>query len=275
MNCTLEGVLNLLRKPAVTSSDLTYGLTDLGLDGTQHVMIHASLKSFGTFEGGARGAVDALLGRTATLIAPAFTYSTLLTRPTSLSSARFHRDMRVSRDIGRVPQEMVERADARRSMHPTLSFIALGEQAAAITAAQSLDSPYRPVGALYDLGGYALLMGVDHGSNTSIHYGEHLGGMPLLTRYVHTPHGVLPSAFPNCSADFENLAPELEGHYREIRIGSSVVRLYRVRELVDATVRYLTRDPEGLLCSYRGCRCQEVRQMLRQRGLEPRRHMGL
>ncbi|THF88534.1 AAC(3) family N-acetyltransferase [Deinococcus sp. KSM4-11] len=268
-------MLNLLRKPAVTPADLERGLTELGLDGTQHVMVHASLKSFGTLDGGARGAVDALLGRTATLMAPAFTYSTLMTRPTSLSSARFHRDMRVSRDIGRVPQEMVERASAQRSSHPTLSFIAIGEQAAAITAAQSLDSPYRPVGALYDLDGFALLIGVDHGSNTSIHYGEHLAGMPLLTRYVHTPQGVLPTAFPNCSADFENLAQELEGQYREVRVGTSELRLYRVRALVDTTVRFLAQTPEGLLCTYRGCRCQEVRQLVRQRGLEPRRHVGL
>ncbi|WP_412028987.1 AAC(3) family N-acetyltransferase [Deinococcus yunweiensis] len=268
-------MLNLLRKPSVTPADLERGLAELGLDGTQHVMVHASLKSFGTLEGGARGAVDALVASTATLVAPAFTYSTLMSRPGALSTPRFHRDMRVSRDIGRVPQELVDRAAALRSMHPTLSFIALGEQAAAITAAQTLDSPYRPVGALYDLDGYALLMGVDHGSNTSIHYGEHLAGIPLLTRYVHTPQGVLPTAFPNCSADFDNLAPALTGLYRTARVGSSELQLYPVRALVDATVAFLTQHPEGLLCTYRGCRCQEVRQLVRQRGLDPRPHVGL
>jgi aminoglycoside 3-N-acetyltransferase len=131
------------------------------------------------------------------------------------------------------------------------------------------------VGALYDLDGYALLIGVDHGSNTSIHYGEHLAGLPLLTRYVHTPQGVLPTAFPNCSADFENLAPELEGQYRSVTVGASELRLYPVRALVDTTVAFLSRHPEGLLCTYRGCRCQEVRQLVRQRGLAPRKHVGL
>lgn len=268
-------MLNLLRRPALSSADLDRGLAELGLDGSQHLIIHASLKSFGSLDGGARAVVDALQRHTATLVAPAFTYSTLLSRPTTTSSIRFHRDMRVSRDIGRVPQELVERAQAVRSTHPTLSFIALGEQAAAITSAQTLDNPYRPIGALYDLDGFALMIGVDFGSNTSLHYGEYLAGVPLLTRYVMTPQGVLPTAFPNCSADFENLSPQLGGRGRSVQVGPSELRLYRVRDLVDTTVEFLQVNPEGLLCTYRGCRCQEVRGMVRQGGLHPRLHLGL
>ena len=268
-------MLNLLRRPAISTADLNLGLADLGLDGTQHLIVHASLKSFGSLDGGARAVVDSLQRRAATLVAPAFTYSTLLSRPTTSSSIRFHRDMRVSRDIGRVSQEMVERADAVRSQHPTLSFIALGEQAAAIMAAQTLDNPYRPIGALYDLGGYALMIGVDFGSNTSLHYGEYLAGIPQLTRYVMTPQGVLPTTFPNCSADFENLVPQLGGRFRSVQVGSSELRLYRIRDLVDSTVEFLQANPEGLLCTYRNCRCQEVRGLLRQDGLRPRRHVGL
>lgn len=268
-------VLNLLRRPAVSAQELDDGLAELGLDGTQHVIVHASLKSFGSMDGGARTVVDTLWRRTATLVAPAFTYNTLLTRPNSVVHGKYHRDSRVSRDIGRVPQELVERRESWRSFHPTLSFIALGAEAQRITAAQSLESPYRPIGALYDLDGYALLIGVDFGSNTSIHYGEHLAGMPLLTRYVPLDGQVLPTAFPNCSADFDNLAPEMHFRGRSARVGQSVLRLYRVRDLVDATVQLLSRDPEGLLCTYRGCRCQEIRDRVRREGLKPRPHIGL
>ncbi|BDP41578.1 AAC(3) family N-acetyltransferase [Deinococcus aetherius] len=264
-------MLNLLRKPPVTPAELDEGLGELGLDGSQHVIVHASLKSFGQMEGGARAVVDTLVARTATLVAPAFTYNTLLRHPGSPVHARFHRDSRVSRDIGRVPQELVERASAVRSFHPTLSFIALGEEAGRVTGVQTLDSPYEPIGALYDLGGYALLMGVDFGSNTTIHFGEHVAGMPLLTRYVPVNGQVLPTAFPNCSADFERMTPSV--HARSTRVGGSTLRLYRVRDLVDATVGALTRDPELLLCTAPGCRCQEVRRMVRQKGLTPRPHL--
>jgi aminoglycoside 3-N-acetyltransferase len=261
-------VLNLLRKPAATPADLDAGLVALGLDGSQHLIVHASLRAFGQLDGGAKAVVDTLAARAATVVAPAFTYNTLLRHATSPVHARFHRDSRVSRDMGRVPQELVERADARRSFHPTLSFIALGAEAGRITAAQTLSSPYQPVGALYDLGGFALMLGVDFGSNTTIHFGEYVAGMPLLTRYVSLDGTVLPTAFPNCSADFERLVPYVRG--ASTRVGGATLRLYPIRELVDATVRLLTHDPEALLCTYPSCRCQEVRKLVRQHGLTPR-----
>lgn len=265
-------MLNLLRKAPVTPAELDAGLAELGLDGTQHVIVHASLKSFGQLEGGSRTLVDTLTARTATVVAPAFTYATLLRHATSPIHHRFRRDSRVSRDIGRVPQELVERTDAARSFHPTLSFIAWGAEAERVTGTQTLVSPYQPIGALYELDGLALLMGVDFGSNTTIHYGEHVAGMPLLTRYVPLDGQVLPTAFPNCSADFGRLEPYVQG--RRVQVGGAALRLYRVRELVDATVRLLTQDPEALLCTYPGCRCQEVRRLVRQQGLTPRPHLA-
>ena len=266
-------MFNLTRRAPVTAADLDQGLRALGLSGQEHVIVHASLRSFGHLEGGARAVVDTLGGRTATVVAPAFTYATLLSRPTSPVHASFHRDSRVSRDIGQVPQELVARAEAWRSFHPALSFVALGAEAERVTASQSLESPYQPIGALYDLDGYALLMGVDFGSNTTIHYGEHLAGMPLLTRWVPLGGRVLPTAFPNCSADFAALEPFVQG--RQVQVGSAQLRLYRVRDLVDAAVNLLHTQPEALLCRVRSCRCQLVRERVRAEGLRPRPHHGL
>ena len=269
------GVFNLLRKPSVTALELDSGLAALGLNGTQHLIVHASLKSFGQLEGGARTVVDALLARTATLVAPAFTYNTLLNTPAERPRSTFHRDSRVSRDIGRVPQELVERAAAVRSFHPTLSFIALGRQADWIVTQQSLEQPYQPIGALYELDGYALLIGVDFGSNTSLHYAEYLAGIPQLTRYVSLGGQICPTTFPNCSADFDNLLPYLHGRERAVAVGHAHLRLYRVRDLVDAGVRLLHQDPEGLLCTYKYCRCQQVRDLIRRQGLHPHEHRPL
>lgn len=263
-------MLSVLRgKRSLHSSALDEGLSRLGLDGTQHLIIHASLRSFGQVEGGANTVVDALIHRSATVMAPAFTYGTLLRSPTAVARQEFRRTTRVSRDIGQIPQNMVERPEALRSFHPTLSFIAIGEAAQAITAAQTLASPYQPIGELYRLDGYALLLGTQFDSNTTIHFGEHLAGMPLLTRYVPLGGSVVPTSFPNCSADFGTL----EGYVQSVattKIGSAGVRLYRVRDLVDQTVRLLGQNPEALLCTDRYCRCREVRDMVRQYGLRPR-----
>ena len=263
-------MLNLARRVQVTPQGLDEGLSALGLNGSQHLIVHSSLRSFGQLEGGAATLLHALTRRSATLVAPAFSYQTLLRGPHSPIHAQFQRDTRVSRDIGRLPQQLVECPAALRSMHPALSFVALGEQAAYVTGRQSLESPYSPIGALYDLDGYALLIGVDHSSNTSIHYGEYLAGMPLLTRYVPQQGVVAASSFPNCSADFEVLGPYVLPSIAYA--GRSRLRLYRVRALVDATVRLLTQDPEALLCTYASCRCQQVRERVRQEGLRPRPH---
>jgi len=265
-------MLNLARRLSVSPVSFKKKLASLGLNGTQNVIVHSSLKSFGTLEGGVGTLLDGLETATATLVAPAFSYQTLLRGPDSPIHAQFERATRVSRDIGRLAQVMVERPDAKRSSHPALSFVALGEQAEEVLDRQTLANPYAPIGALYDLGGFALLAGVDHSSDTSIHYGEYLAGMPLLTRYLPQDGRVTACSFPNCSADFERLAPYV--HPVTAYAGRSKLRLFQVRELVDATVRLLQQDPEALLCTYPSCRCQQVRQMVRQGGLKPRRHAG-
>ncbi|WP_189642324.1 AAC(3) family N-acetyltransferase [Deinococcus piscis] len=263
-----------MNKSAVAAAELDAGLAKLGLDGTQHVLAHASLRSFGRLEGGARTLVDVLAARTATLAAPAFTYATMLYRPTDPVHARFTRDRRVSRELGRLPQEMVERAAAQRSFHPTLSFVALGEQAEYVTRRQSLGQPYGPVGALYELGGYSLMVGTDWDSNTAIHYGEYLAGVPYLSRWAELNGAVAEMAFPNCSADFGNLAPYVHDLASVVRVGQSTLQLYPLRDLVDRAVTLLQADPKALLCRSRSCRCQQVGALIDREGLRPRAHQA-
>lgn len=267
-----DSVFNLMNKSAVQRADLAAALRDLGLDGSQHVLAHASLRSFGRLEGGSRALVDTLLESTATLAAPAFTYATMLYRPTDAVHARFSRDRRVSHELGRLPQEMVERREALRSFHPTLSFVAIGDEAEYVTSHQTLAEPYGPVGALYELGGYSLMMGTDWDSNTSVHYGEYLAGVPYLSRWAELDGQVVEMAFPNCSADFANLAPHVDDLGSVVRVGKSTLQLYPIRGLVDRAVHMLEQSPKGLLCRSRSCRCQQVGRLIDQQGLQPRAH---
>ena len=265
-------VFSLMKKTPVSRAMLDEGLAALGLSGTEHVLAHASLRSFGRLEGGSRVLVDTLLGRTATLAAPAFTYATMLYRPTDPVHARYSRDRRVSRDLGRLPQEMVERADAQRSFHPTLSFVAIGEEAGYITAHQSLAEPYGPVGALYELGGYSLIIGTDWDSCTAVHYAEYLAGVPYLSRWAELNGEIAEMAFPNCSADFANLQPHVEDLGRRVQIGRSRVQLFPIRPLVDRAAALLQQNPKALLCRSRSCRCQQVARLIDEQGLQPRMH---
>ena len=71
------------------------------------------------------------------------------------------------------------------------AFAAVG-QAERITAhtpliSHGLDSP---VGRAYELDGQVLLLGVDHGSNTTIHLCENMAGVPAPARKIpHDPEG--------------------------------------------------------------------------------------
>lgn len=261
-----------MNKSAIQRGELEVGLRKLGLDGTQHVLAHASLRSFGRLEGGSRVLVDALLGSAATVAAPAFTYATMLYKPTDPVHARFTRDRRVSRELGRLPQDMVERREALRSFHPTLSFVAIGAEARYITQRQTLAEPYGPVGALYELGGYSLMVGTDWDSSTAVHYAEYLAGVPYLSRWAELDGEVVEMAFPNCSADFGNLAFHVEDLGTVVRVGKSTLQLYPLRELVDRAVTLLQANPKALLCRSRSCRCQQVGRMIDAQGVQPRHH---
>lgn len=274
-------MLNFLRRPAVTEDELEGALAECGLDGSPHVIVHASLRAFGHIDGGAPAVLRALRGRAATVVMPAFSYYTLVwpeegrgpdwPRPAPPPGANFGRYTKVSPDIGRVAQTLVDNPNAARSFHPALSFVAVGDKADEVLGVQSLDVPYAPIGKLYDEDGLAVLFGVDHRSNTTVHYGEYLAGMPLLDRYVLVNGRVQKTSFPNCSADFGRLAPHVQG--ATAQVGRGRISVFRVRELVDRTRELLARDPEALLCTYPGCRCQTVRRMVRERGLTPRTHV--
>ncbi|WP_027480703.1 AAC(3) family N-acetyltransferase [Deinococcus pimensis] len=274
-------MLNFMRRPAVSEEEIGAALAEAGLDSSRDVIVHASLRAFGFIEGGAPAVIRALREHSATLVMPAFSYYTLVwpeegrqpdwPRPTPPAGAGFGRYTRVSSDIGRVPQTLVEDPRVLRSFHPALSFVATGAHAAEILDAQTLESPYAPIGKLYDLDGLAVLFGVDHRSNTTMHYGEYLAGVPQLDRYVLVNGQVRHTTFPNCSADFQRIAPHVTG--TTVNLGRGRLSVFRVRDLVDATRDLVTRDPEALLCTYPGCRCQAVRKLIRRNGLTPREHL--
>jgi aminoglycoside 3-N-acetyltransferase len=270
-------VLNLFRRSAVKPAQLRSALEDLGVGG-QVAIAHTSLSAFGYVEGGAQGMGEALVSSLRTLLMPAFTYYTLVwpperaqpdwPQPPPRSRVAFCQDSRISPDIGRVAQWLADQPGRLRSAHPALSFAAIGPDAENLLRGQTLENPYGPIGELYRLDGLVILLGVDHRSNTSMHYGEYLAGQALLPRYVMVGEEVRETYFPNCSAAFDRIAPLLSG--RSLRLEQGRIAVFRVREVVDTTTEVILRDPEALLCNYLGCRCQQVRTLVRRFGLRPR-----
>lgn len=263
----------------VSAEDLAGALTYLGARPERPVIVHASLSAFGQVSGGAPAVVQGLRQAAGTVLAPAFTYYSKVWPPEHRASdwpARpspdgppFRLDARVSAEVGRVPQALLELPGALRSAHPALSFAAVGPGSNALLAPQTLAHPYAPIGVLHQLDGDVLLLGVDHTANTSVHYAEHLAGRPLLRRFLNGPDGIVSAAFPNCSAGFGAIEPRL-GRLRSVRVGRAIVQRVPVRDVVSETLRLIEADPEALLCQFSACRCQAVRAQTRLGALRPR-----
>ena len=254
-------------------SDLKTGFSKLGL-GKSLVIAHASLKAFGTIEGGADTMLNALLDSVRGIIMPTFTYMTMLNpevgppkngitygSETDLNkmAVAYYPDMPVDTLMGVLPEILRGHPKAKRSMHPIQSFA--GIRADAIINVQTIYNPLAPIGALADSDGWVLLLGVDHRVNTSIHYAEKLGGRFQFIRWALMQDRVLECpGFPGDSEGFEAIAPAVEKYTRRVEIGNALVQAVHLKSLIKVVVDQLKENPFVLLCQRPDCeRCTAVR----------------
>lgn len=253
------------------------GLRRLGIPPGAPVIAHASLSAFGPTAGGASTVVEALLDVFSAVIMPVFTYVTMVTPEigpacngleygaedgNNRRAQFFYPGMPADRLMGVIPEQLRRSAKAQRSAHPILSFA--GVNADAALRSQTLQFPLAPIQALLHGGGWALLLGVDHTANTSIHLGERLAGREPFLRWALTPDGVMACpGFPGCSDGFQALEPALAGAAHTARIGVGLAQAFRLADLIDGVQVYLKKDPLGLLCEHSYCpRCFDARRRI-------------
>ena len=171
-----------------TVETMTGDLRALGVAQGMTLIVHSSLSSLGWVCGGAVGLILALqsaLGRAGTLVMP--THSGDLSDPAPWENPPvpqewwqtiretmpvFNRDLTPTRGVGVVPETFRKQEGVVRSDHPTTSFAAWGRHRRYIVRGQRLEysmDSHSPLGRIYRLGGYVLLIGVGHERNTSIH----------------------------------------------------------------------------------------------------------
>ncbi|MCL4169714.1 UNVERIFIED_CONTAM: hypothetical protein GTU68_045142 [Idotea baltica] len=132
----------------------------------------------------------------------------------------------------------------KRSNHPTVSAAAIGPNADALIEHHELHDRFgesSPQGKLYELDGHILLLGVDHGNNTSLHLAEARAELaPMVTdgapvwfegerRWVELSHREDDAElFAQIGDDFAKT-----GRERRAPIGVGIGRLSRARDIVD------------------------------------------
>lgn len=223
-------------------------LRSLGVKTGGVLLVHASFRATRPVEGGPLGLIEALrdaLGAGGTLVMPSWSgEDDQPFEPTRTPACP---------SLGVVADTFWRRPGVVRSHH-VFAFAASGPEAAGITSGPLPLPPHIPqsaVGRVHDLDGQVLLLGVGHDADTMLHLAELIAGVPYRVPKYCT---VLQDGHPvrigygendHCCERFA-LAGEwlrARGLQSEGRVGHAPALLARARDIVDAALEHLARDP--------------------------------
>lgn len=255
----------------LTMASLTAALRSIGVREGQTVLVHTKMSALGWVYGSAQAVVEALLavvGRDGTLAMPA--HSTWNTDPSRWRNPpapelwwpairtqmpAFDPQRSPTRAMGVVAELFRTWPGVLRSVHPVGSFAARGPDASQITAEHPLDDMFgeaSPLGRLYELDAWILLLGVGHENNTSLHLAEARVG-EAAGPWIDEGSSVYADGERTwvryrirrgTTDDFPSLGQEYETIHRIERfaVGAARTRLLRMRPLVDFAIDWLGRN---------------------------------
>lgn len=176
-----------------TEEALINDLKNMGLSGTEAIMVHSSMKAIGDVAGGADTVVDAFMNyfREGLLMMPTHTWAQMNAEYSTFNPAT------EPACVGILPNTFRKREGVVRSLHPTHSIAAYGKAATEyIKGEEHATTPCPPGGCwdrLREVNAKILLLGVTHGRNTFIHsVDEALNIHDRLTDETTLMHIVMP-----------------------------------------------------------------------------------
>lgn len=195
---------------AHTKADLIKQLQDMGIESSDSILVHSSMKKIGQVVGGADTVLDALSEYMAEglLVFPTHTWSYI-----NEKNPKFYVQDSPS-CVGILPELFRKRPYVVRSLHPTHSVAALGADAKIFVAGdEKMTTPCgkgSPLWKLLQRRGKIMLIGVDLRSNTFIHGIEEQMDVPgrLSTDYEQLvtvqPDGteIIVPSYRHCGIDW-------------------------------------------------------------------------
>lgn len=160
-----------------TKDILSNQLTDMGFKPSDTVLVHSSMKSIGEVEAGAEGVLDVLIDyfSEGLLIFPTHTWEQMGEK--KLIFDPLHEPA----CVGILPNLFLKRDGVSRSLHPTHSVAAIGENSMKYLKDDTHGTPchrYGCFGKLYDHQAKLLFIGVGMDKNTFLHSVEEWMDVP-------------------------------------------------------------------------------------------------
>ena len=257
-----------MERKIVLKEDVIQALTAVGVRPGQSIMVHTSLSSLGFVCGGAQTVIEALMecvGGEGTIMMPSQSWKNL-DPEAGVHGEEPEEWWQIIRDhwpaydkaitptntMGAVAEMFRRWPGVLRSDHPARSVAAWGKHAEYLTRDHDLSNIFgdgSPVGKLYELDGYVLLIGVGYDKNTSLHLADARAVYP--GKHQTTEHSAVMVdgqrkwvAYETLyvdGKDFEEIGEAFERQRkgREEPLGCGRLRLMRQRELVDFAVEWI------------------------------------
>lgn len=257
-----------MERQIVLKQDIMDALAAAGASQGQTIMVHTSLSKLGFVCGGAQTVIEALLetvGIEGTIMMPAQSWKNL--DPESgvhweepeqwWQTIRdnwpaYHKDITPTNTMGAVAEMFRKWPGAVRSDHPARSVAAFGKYAEYLTKDHDLSNIFgegSPLGKLYELDGYVLLMGVGYDKNTSLHLADVRAAYP--GKHNCTEHSAVMEhgkrvwkAYDTLFVDGKDFCEigqsfENDCEVGKAPLGNGIITFMNQRKLVDFAVQWI------------------------------------
>lgn len=260
-----------MERKIVIKQDILDALAKVGVAQGQTVMVHASLSKLGFVCGGAQPVIEALLesvGAEGTVMMPTQSWKNLdptcgvhWEEPEAWwqiirdNWPAYNKHITPTNTMGAVAEMFRTWPGAVRSDHPARSVAAYGKYAEYLTKDHDLSNIFgenSPIGKLYELDGYVLLIGVGYDKNTSLHLADVRAEYP--GKHTCTEHSAVMEngkrvwkAYDTLFVDGEDFVQIGEAFERECTVhkaslGNGTITFLRQRELVDFAVAWIEKN---------------------------------
>lgn len=257
-----------MERKMVLKEDIKKALEAVGVKPGQSIMVHTSMSSLGFVCGGAQMVIEALIesvGEEGTIMVPTQSWKNLdpeagvhWEEPKEWWQTireqwpAYDKNITPTNTMGAVAEMFRKWQGTLRSDHPARSVAAHGKYAKYLTDNHDLSNIFgegSPIGKLYELDGYVLLIGVGYDKNTSLHLADVRAEYP--GKHLATEHSAMMvngkrewvsyDTLYVDGEDFEQIGEAFEksGTTTRVPLGNSSICFMRQRELVDFAVKWI------------------------------------